>query len=652
MQKIHLMKQYLLASLFFIPIFSFGQAFEAELLGHWSDDNITPTSWLDSRYNDVWGTVQNGQEFAVFGSTEGVHFIDLSDPTNPTEVGFVMGAATGNQLVHRDYHSYNGYLYTVADEGPSSLQVIAMHDLPNSVELVYDSNELLTRSHNIYVDSVNAVLYSCGGNGGNSLKLISLANPEEPTLLAAFTQNTPFSLPNVHDIYVRNHLGFVNCGNQGFYLIDFSNPTDPVLLGILTDYPQKGYNHSGWLADDQQHYYMCDETHGMDIKVVDVSDPSDMSVVNLFSAESTDNQIVHNAIVRGDYLYVSYYYDGVQIFDISDPANPVRFSYFDTFDGVNDSFFQGSWGVYPLLPSGIVLVSDMNNGLFIVDPFGKSYSVKPETSWVNGCTNDDVSFDIEVSASFENPVDLALTGVPANASVIFSENPAMPGSIVKVTISNLDETGSFSLGIMASDGDNEAQANLDMEVESINDASTLNTPADQSEEVVLKPYFEWAEVDNATNYRIAIASDNANFDGAIIFQTTTPNTNFQLLGDLNENQTYYWRVSTTNDCGDSFSEIFAFTTEFTSSISEINGNSFFLFPNPTAEVLNIRFEQALEMNVQVELLTLNGTQLIRNELVKSSNSLSIDLSDLSNGVYFMKLISEDNVLTQKVIIQK
>ena len=89
------MKKYLFTILLFAPIFAFGQAFEAELLGHWHNADISPTSWLDSRYNDVWGTVQNGHEFAIFGSTEGVHFIDVTDPTDPNEVAFVQAAATG-----------------------------------------------------------------------------------------------------------------------------------------------------------------------------------------------------------------------------------------------------------------------------------------------------------------------------------------------------------------------------------------------------------------------------------------------------------------------------------------------------------------------------------------------------------------------------
>ena len=66
---------------------------------------------------------------------------------------------------------------------------------------------------------------------------------------------------------------------------------------------------------------------------------------------------------------VSYYHDGVQIYDISNPAAPTKVAYYDT-ETTNTSYngFVGSWGAYPYLPSGNVLVSDINNGLFVLKP--------------------------------------------------------------------------------------------------------------------------------------------------------------------------------------------------------------------------------------------------------------------------------------------
>ena len=102
------------------------------------------SSWTyDNTYNECWGLLVNNREFAVIGSTAGTHFFDITDPQNSLQVAFVAGAYTGGGVIHRDYHDFSGYLYIVCDEGSSStLQIVDITNLPNSVNTVYDSNEL------------------------------------------------------------------------------------------------------------------------------------------------------------------------------------------------------------------------------------------------------------------------------------------------------------------------------------------------------------------------------------------------------------------------------------------------------------------------------------------------------------------------------
>jgi hypothetical protein len=249
-------------------------------------------------------------------------------------------------------------------------------------------------------------------------------------------------------------------------------------------------------------------------------------------------------------------------------------------------------------------------------------------------------------------VDLSITNLPSGAEVIFSQNPASPGSVVEVTITNITEAGSFSPEISATDGENVVNSTFEIEVTDLLAASSLELPQNESEEIELKPLFTWAEVDDAENYKIAIATDEMNFNGSIIFSTSVPNTEYQLLGELDENQTYYWRVSTSNECGDSHSTIFSFTTEFTSSLFELEGNAVSVFPNPTSSILNVEFELGLEKEIQVELVDLSGTLVQNQRLGQSQKNLILDLENLSNGVYFLRLTSENGVLTEKILIQK
>ena len=113
-------------------------------------------------YNEVWGIAQNGREYAVIGSWRGTYFLDVTDPVNPVMVDYVPGMDESCICVHRDYHDYNGYLYMVTDENPATLQIVDLSYLPDSVFVVYDSDVLFTRSHNIFIDSNSALMYSCG----------------------------------------------------------------------------------------------------------------------------------------------------------------------------------------------------------------------------------------------------------------------------------------------------------------------------------------------------------------------------------------------------------------------------------------------------------------------------------------------------------
>jgi choice-of-anchor B domain-containing protein len=338
-----------------------------DMLFHWSDSEI-PGSWaFDNAYNEIWGYQDGANEYAIIGTTNGTHIFNVTDPASSTEIHFIEGQITGPEIIHRDYHDYEKYLYIACDEGASTLQIVDMSSLPNEVNVVYDSSDLFTRSHNIFIDEDMGVLYSCGGS--STLNLYDLSDPINPTLIIDCDDDVDFwanTVGYVHDIFVRNGIAYCNAGN-GLYIVDFTDPSNPVFLGSLTDYTDSGYNHSGYLHEDGQYYALADETHGMRIKILDVSDPTDIIEVSYLWSEVDALSIAHNLIFDGDILHVSYYYDGYYAFDLSDPLNPVVIGYYDTSTIPNDNSYEGAWGVYPFLGSGNILVSDMQEGLFILD---------------------------------------------------------------------------------------------------------------------------------------------------------------------------------------------------------------------------------------------------------------------------------------------
>ncbi|HHZ64507.1 MAG TPA: choice-of-anchor B family protein [Flavobacteriales bacterium] len=325
------------------------------LLYNWMDTTIIPSTAYNNTYNEIWGVKLNNREYAIIGATDGTHFFDITNPLAVDTVAFVAGADDGTNIVHRDYHDYNGYLYAVCDEGPSTLQIIDLSFLPDSVMVVYDDDTLIDRSHNIFIDSASARLYNADG------RIFSLADPVNPILIGNLGSYC-------HDMFIRNDTVFCNKGTDGLFIYDMSNISSSQLIGSLTIYPDQDYNHSGWLSDDGTVYVFADEKHGMDLKVCDVSNLANITVLSQINANSSDTSAIpHNLIIDGDFLFVSYYYDGLQIYNISNPANPVKVGYYDTYSLSNFKSYKGAWGVYPLLPSGLVLVSDMQTGLYVFD---------------------------------------------------------------------------------------------------------------------------------------------------------------------------------------------------------------------------------------------------------------------------------------------
>ncbi len=363
-----------------------------ELVYQWKDESIVGSAAYNNAYNETWGFVQNNHEFAVIGSTEGTHIFDVTDTENISQVAFIEGAITGPIIIHRDYHDYNGFLYIVADEGPSTLQIVDISDLPNSFEKVYDSSELIIRSHNIFIDTATATLYSCGGAtfmGGGTFAAFSLENPTQPSLIANYS-NSPWGY--VHDAYVKDNIGYLHCGGNGFYIVDFSDVENPEVLGVLDSYSGLAYNHSGWLSEDGQTYIMCDEAHGRDVYLLDVSDPTDIKVASTINSGGSETQsIAHNVIVRGNYAFVSYYYDGLHIFDLSEPETPCQAGNYDTSQWGYDNNYRGNWGLYCHLPSGLVVASDMQEGLFvfkIVEAETTDVDCPIQPSWCGNCVEE------------------------------------------------------------------------------------------------------------------------------------------------------------------------------------------------------------------------------------------------------------------------
>ena len=304
---------------------------------------------------DIWGYADsNGNEYALIGLLDGISIVDVSDPTQPTELHRIPGVTSG----WRDLKTFQTYAY-VTNETDSGITIIDLSGLPGNITFKDTTIGEIKTAHNLYMD--DGKLYIVGFNdpiGG--MKIFDLTgDPWSPVLIGTYNEEY------VHDVYVRNNLAYCAEISAGLLtIVDVSTPSNPVILGSI-DYPGS-FTHNTWLNTAGDVCFTTDEYAGAYLQAWDVSDPSDIKFLDrIRSSVNNEESAPHNVHVLDDYLITSYYTDGLHIVDAARPHNLVEVGFYDT-SPLADGSFEGAWGAYPFLPSGNILVSDQQEGLFVI----------------------------------------------------------------------------------------------------------------------------------------------------------------------------------------------------------------------------------------------------------------------------------------------
>lgn len=323
-------------------------------------------------YSDVWGYAAGGREYAILGGATKIFFFDVTNPSSPTLIK-AFGPYTSTSW--REFKTFSHYAYAVSEVDQSGLRIFDLQYLPDSVVLVNQTNQFFNNCHMPFIDEANARLYCAGTNSrSNGVIVLDLSQkPDSPTVV--INQALPRSY--IHDIYVRNNIMYASHGGNGLSIYNCTgNICGPELDHIVFG----GYNHSSWINPGGNWLVNATETAGHPLRMVPLTNDTHMEPAGVVkfksltlreqypqgNASDTAN-IAHNPYFVDNLIYASYYTDGVQIFDASDPNNIHRIAYFDT-DRTSTSYspvFRGCWGVYPFLPSGNILASDIQSGLWI-----------------------------------------------------------------------------------------------------------------------------------------------------------------------------------------------------------------------------------------------------------------------------------------------
>jgi choice-of-anchor B domain-containing protein len=315
----------------------------------------------EQKVNDVWGyTTEDGTEYALVGTQTGTSVVSLADPANPVELFFVEGTST----TWRDMDTWGHYGFVVCDNCEDGLLVMDLSDLPNSMPY-YFWNELpnttYESAHTIFIDEFGyGYLNGTNLESRRAVYVDLFSNPGQ----VQFAGYGP--LDYAHDAYVRDNIMYaaeIYDGELAIY--DVSDKSNTVFLG--SQVTPSSFTHNTWLSDDSKTVFTTDEKPMSSTTAYDINDFSDIKILDRFFSESSIGleALPHNVYVKNDYLVISHYTDGVVIVDAQYPDNLVEVAHYDTYPNP-DVGSNGCWSAYPFLPSGLVLASDRQTGLYVL----------------------------------------------------------------------------------------------------------------------------------------------------------------------------------------------------------------------------------------------------------------------------------------------
>jgi len=345
--------------------------------------------------NDIWGwTDSKGREIAIMGTYDRTVIVDVSNPIDPSVLGFLMTHTVGSSW--RDIKVYKNHAYIVSEARGHGMQVFDLTETENVPRIsVFGGNYTLDvavqfsetayynqfgNCHNIAINEDTGFAYAVGTGtcGGGGLHIVDIREPASPTYAGCFgadgyvhdTQCVVYDGPDTR--YHDREICF--CFNEdSLTIVDVTNKGSPSMI-TKKNYVGVSYTHQGWLLPGKQFLLLDDELDELNYAALgghtrtlvwDVSDLRNPVFKNAFSSEET--VIDHNLYTLGDRAYLSNYCGGLRIYDTSKAETALsEVAYFDVSPQCSSTTFLGTWSNYPYFASGNIIVSSIENGLYVV----------------------------------------------------------------------------------------------------------------------------------------------------------------------------------------------------------------------------------------------------------------------------------------------
>lgn len=338
---------------------------------------------------DVWGWTDplTNHEIAIVAGRTGAIFVDVTTPTSPLVLG-ILPAHNGVQSLWRDVDTHGNWCFVGSEAPGHGLQVFDLTRLRD----VTDPPETFTadarfagfgNSHTIFADKTEPYVYAVGTNiASGGLVLVDVSNPLAPALAGTFPfegyihENAVFDYhgPDIEHLGKRISLNFHINANDRITIVDVTDKTDMELISTTPPYTSPSLCHQGWLTEDHRYLLMNDEgdensyNYNTRTHIFDVEDLDAPVYVGFFSGPNPSFD--HNLYMHEGLCWQANYTSGLHVLDAAEIATGQLqlAAWFDTYPANNNKSYNGAWGNYPFFESGLVLVTSISEGLFILRP--------------------------------------------------------------------------------------------------------------------------------------------------------------------------------------------------------------------------------------------------------------------------------------------
>ncbi len=362
--------------------------------------------------SDVW-THGNFAYVGGFGAGETVKVVDISDPTNPVLVNqlpTVAGSPQDVKVAKINTRFFHGDLLVVGNDGgvPPTFGGIQIWDVTDPSNPVVLSEPRIGPVHNLFLYQKGnrafvllAVPFAEVFSGPDPFSpafgdfvVVEVTDPTNPVVIADWGAGKdggfPFGFPGecdvcrggfpavfLHDVWANQQrtVAYLSYWDLGLILLDISDPANPTFVGRgIAPAPMFGNDdgdlHNAVPAQGGNLVVTGDEDFNPlpwgFLRVFDTLDATSPNQVGTFATSNALNNpfdlfSMHNIFVRGSRAYLSWYFEGIRVVDLSQPANPREIAAFLPPAGTGPGLF---WGVY--VQGDLIFASDLLSGLFIL----------------------------------------------------------------------------------------------------------------------------------------------------------------------------------------------------------------------------------------------------------------------------------------------